>query len=134
MARFSCQLFKFETHFYIRLLCNPLIYIKNISIGVGHQKGMWRTSAHKFYSEPCLWLTWGRGNKIMPIRTPSGENSIIESTNAFSSPMLTPESELLPMPFPHSFGPSDHLIQMQIKVGSTSLLELVKLLHVDRHL
>ena len=35
--------------------------------------------------------------------------------------MLTPESELLPMPFPHSFGPSDHLIQMQIKVGRHQL-------------
>lgn len=74
-------------------------------------------STYKFSSEPCLWFNWSRGSCFGPIKSPSGEKCFVQSIVAFSSPIITPESESFPMPFPNSVTPTDHLIQMQMQVG-----------------
>ena len=93
----------------------------NITVDNVIQGGRWRKSASKFASEPCLWLTCGRGSTFGLIKSPSGEYPFVPSVGAFASPILTPESETFPLPFPYSISSTDHFLQMQVQVGGRYL-------------
>ena len=114
----QCPFTNETNHKFIFLLIpNPA----NITLDNAIQGGRWQMSASKFASEPCLWLTCGRGSTFGLIKSPSGEYPFVPSVGAFASPTLTPESETFPLPFPYSVSSTDHLLHMQVQVGGRYL-------------